>query len=584
MISDVAIANGSVTSSIPKGSVNYLYNANGSQMRLIRTDILPNSASELLVLDASLSYNENRELTELTEKIKTVGGVRTTEYTYSYDHDGRPVSTGYGDISETKTYDSWGRLTDLTLTDGNTPVISGSYTYKDLSTSRTTPQVQSLSLSFGNSSLSHSYTYDANGRIASDTASSAASVYLYDGLGQLIWEKSASKGKAWRYTYDLGGNILSKTEYNYSGGTVGSQTGQKLYTYGDSEWHDLLTSYDGSPITYDTIGNPLSYRGWTMDWQAGRQLASMTKNSNTLSFEYDESGLRTKKTVGSDETRYIWNGNRLVAQLSSSADFFFHYDAAGEMIGYTYAPASGTEIEYYFVKNLQGDIERVVTSTGSIAAQYTYDAWGNVLTSTGSLAGVNPIRYRGYYFDTESGLYYLKSRYYDPQVGRFINADALVDAGRRSVGLNLFAYCLNDPNNSIDNTGLITVGIGVEGSVTLKDGYRISGGTQFVADSEGQRGSILYTSGGIGTEAKPGGVVTITITNANSLDELEGWGESSGISFTKYGVECVSGATYKGVTISLGIVEPEIHTEGTYTKVLYKKKVQTDGYDYFYQK
>ncbi|MBQ3578223.1 MAG: hypothetical protein II974_06130, partial [Firmicutes bacterium] len=366
MISDVAIANGEVSSSIPKGSVNYLYKANGSLTRLIRTDILPNSSSELLVLDASLSYNENRELTGLTEKIKTGGGVRETEYTYAYDHDGRPVSVEYGDLSQTKSYDGYGRLTSETVSENNTQAVSRSYTYKDLSTTRTTPQVQSLASAFGNGSITHSYTYDQNGRILSDITANTSSVYEYDSLGQLVWEKSASKGKAWQYTYDLGGNILSKTEYDYANGTVGNQTSQKLYAYGDSEWHDLLTSYNGDPITYDTIGNPLSYRGWTMDWQAGRQLRSMSKNSTSLSFEYDESGLRTKKTVGTDETRYVWNGGKLAAQLGPSASFFFHYDASGEMISYTYVPASGTEKEYFLIKNLQGDVERVVTSTGSI--------------------------------------------------------------------------------------------------------------------------------------------------------------------------------------------------------------------------
>ncbi len=91
------------------------------------------------------------------------------------------------------------------------------------------------------------------------------------------------------------------------------------------------------------------------------------------------------------------------------------------MIGYTRKTASG-ETECFLVKNQQGDVEKVIAADGTVLAAYTYDAWGNILSSTGSLANANPIRYRGYYFDSETGLYYLHSRNYDPQPGRFIRA------------------------------------------------------------------------------------------------------------------------------------------------------------------
>ena len=99
----------------------------------------------------------------------------------------------------------------------------------------------------------------------------------------------------------------------------------------------------------------------------------------------------------------------------------FDYNANGEMIEYTRKTASG-ETECFLVKNQQGDVEKVISADGTVLAAYTYDAWGNILSATGSLANANPIRYRGYYFDTETGLYYLHSRYYNPQPGRFIRA------------------------------------------------------------------------------------------------------------------------------------------------------------------
>ena len=230
---------------------------------------------------------------------------------------------------------------------------------------------------------------------------------------------------------------------------------ETLYTYGDAEWGDLLTAYDGEEITYDGIGNPLSYRGWTMNWQGGRQLASMTKGSDTLSFVYNESGLRTSKTVNGVTHSYVWQGSKLAADITDAYALYFHYDSSGEVIGFT-RTANGADTEYFYVKNLQGDILKVITATGTEAATYTYDAWGKLLTSTGDLADINPLRYRGYFYDTETSLYYLKSRYYNPEVGRFINPDVFATTDVDGVlSANMFAYCENNPIRNSDSSGAL---------------------------------------------------------------------------------------------------------------------------------
>ena len=271
----------------------------------------------------------------------------------------------------------------------------------------------------------------------------------------MVWEKNAAAGKAWNYTYDNGGNILSRTEYTYStNGTVSGSGTTTSYTYGDAEWGDLLTAYDGEEITYDGIGNPLSYRGWTMSWQGGRQLSSMTKGSDTLSFAYNESGLRTSKTVNGVTHNYVWQGSKLAADITDAYALYFHYDSSGDVIGFT-RTANGADTEYFYVKNLQGDILKVITSTGTEAATYTYDAWGKLLTSTGDMAEANPIRYRGYYYDTETGLYYLQSRYYDPEISRFINPDAFASTGRGILGTNMFVYCNNEAVSLYDALGCL---------------------------------------------------------------------------------------------------------------------------------
>ena len=308
--------------------------------------------------------------------------------------------------------------------------------------------MSSLTNTFGGNTVSHSYTYDANGNILSDGSTS----YTYDSLNQLVWEYNAAAGKAWNYAYDLGGNILSKTEYDYADGQTTNPV-TVSYIYGDAAWRDLLTAYNGETITYDGIGNPTSYRGWGMSWQGGRQLSSMQKDGTSLSFAYSDAGLRTEKTVNGATRRYIWNSGRLMADVGASDAFYFHYSSGGELIGYTYKTAD-TETECILVKNQQGDVERVISADGTVLASYTYDAWGSVLTAEGTLAAANPIRYRGYYYDAETGLYYLQSRYYDPAVGRFINADDYVSTGQGICGCNMFAYCLNNPVNYIDKNGI----------------------------------------------------------------------------------------------------------------------------------
>jgi RHS repeat-associated protein len=114
---------------------------------------------------------------------------------------------------------------------------------------------------------------------------------------------------------------------------------------------------------------------------------------------------------------------------------------------------------YYYQRNGQGDIIGMYNSSGTKVVSYTYDVWGKLLTTSGSLASTlgenNPLRYRGYYYDNETGFYYLQSRYYDPTTGRFISPDVLVSTGQSIIGYNMFAYCLNNPVNMSDESGCV---------------------------------------------------------------------------------------------------------------------------------
>ena len=455
---DTTLASGTITSRTLVNTERYYYDSGNRLTRVWETDV-PNNQHEF-----RWTYDSNDQVIELVE---TVNG-HTFTYTNSYNGDKQPTQSSFGSVQENFSYDGLGRLSQTVVSSGNSPVLTTGYTYRDLDTTRTTTQVSALQNSYGNQSESLFYTYDAKGNILSVSDGTHTITYEYDALNELTWEKNAVEGRAWHYSYDLGGNILSKEEYSYQNGVVGSTPLSTIYyTYGNVNWPDLLTAYNGSQITYDGMGNPTSYRGWSFTWQGGRQLKSANNGTTSLSFQYNESGLRTRKTVGSDVHRYVYRGSTLVAEIVDDYALYFHHDAKGAIIGFTHV-SGNTQTEYFYRKNHQGDIIGIVDVDGISVAEYRYDAWGKVLSATGSMASINPIRYRGYYFDAETELYYLHSRYYDPEIGRFINTDDSNNLGSDMTILSyaLFVYCGNNPVTGCDPTGRwnwggVLVGVGL---------------------------------------------------------------------------------------------------------------------------
>ena len=188
-----------------------------------------------------------------------------------------------------------------------------------------------------------------------------------------------------------------------------------------------------------------------MSWQ-GRQLVTAEKDGTTLNYTYDSEGIRTSKTVGSTTTEYLLNGTQILAQTTNGKTLSFFYDQQGNRVGM----ADSSNHFYYYIYNLQGDVIALAdASTGKLAVTYTYDAWGKLMelkdTTANSVGTLNPFRYKGYYYDTETGLYYLNSRYYDAETGRFINADGQLNSG--ILGYNMFAYCENNPVMRGDPSG-----------------------------------------------------------------------------------------------------------------------------------
>ena len=344
------------------------------------------------------------------------------------------------------------------------------YTYY-LNNYKTNGLVSEVTNTVNGATTTYNYTYDSKGNITKIVRGESETTYTYDDLGQLTSEHSGRI--TINYTYDNAGNITAIQTVKTSAGG-----GSNLYallpppqapetttinlTYSNSQWGDLLTSYDGTTITYDEIGNPLSYyngSAYTFTWE-GRRLIGATKGSDTMSFTYDDNGIRTSKTVNNVKHSYYLNGSQIVAEEWSDKLLVYLYDASGSPIGMMFRKTSYAADQwdvYWFTKNLQGDIVAVYNSSGQQEAYYTYtDAWGNHTTyytngggSTG--AQYNPFRYRGYYYDTDLGMYYLQSRYYDAKICRFINADSALY--HSMLGYNMFAYCESNPLIRADYNG-----------------------------------------------------------------------------------------------------------------------------------
>ncbi len=391
---------------------------------------------------------------------ETVDG-HTYSVTYSYDKDGRLTKAAYtignNTVSKELHYDDLDRTTAEVISAkiGETikQILNTSFAYNDVMGFGTSNQVSVLQNKAEGYKNTIAYEYDANGYItkAGDVT------YSYDEAGQLTRVNDPQYGTT-VYVYDVGGNIKYVKTYDYTTGELGTCLNTVTYGYNNA-WKDLLTNYNGQAITYDGSGNPLNYRdGMSFSWELGRQLKSLSVGGKTYSYKYNPDNLRTQKTDGTATTDFYWVNGQLTYQTDGTNDIYFLYDNNGSPIGFVL-----NETTYYYVKNLQGDIVAILDLNGNLMVEYTYDAWGKLLEisdySGNNLGTINPLRYRGYYYDQETGLYYLQSRYYDPTVGRFINADDIDYLGIDRTGLsyNLFAYCMNNPVNYADHSGYFTI-------------------------------------------------------------------------------------------------------------------------------
>ena len=387
---------------------------------------------------------------------------------YEYDGQGRLTEYGSGGAYTYYGYDSIDRLNEITVAAGgfNSNI---QYLYSDGSATRIERYISTVE----STTTQYDISYDDKGYICELTKNQGETVqYYYDALGQLVRENNEYSGRTYIYEYDDAGNILVKKTYSvvYGNTNLGTLIETKVYGYANSDWGDMLTSYDGVDFTYDRAGNPTRYyngQSYTFSWD-GRRLESAVKGNLSFTFTYNDEGIRTSKTVNGVEHNYLIYGSQMLGELWEDKIIIYIYDGSGTPIGFSYTSANDSYWQnFWFEKNIFGDIVAVYNNVGTKIVSYNYDAWGNILSETynsaasssdRAIAGYNLFRYRGYIYDADLGLYYLQSRYYDSKIGRFINADTTDILGVSPGALtdnNLFAYCDNNPVMRTDESGEI---------------------------------------------------------------------------------------------------------------------------------
>ena len=424
----------------------YYYTFDGSLESEYRTSS-DGSLTHYIVTD---SNGNTVEKTSVNGQTKTI--------TTSSDDDGKSFVSNDGVTNETST-DDFGRVSTVTTKQNKSDtVFTKQYSYYHGSESNaTTNMVGGISYKLSSDKvLDYSYNYTDTGNVENVYENGKkVAVYTYDELNQLVWYADTRTGRYIRIVYDNYGNIQKMESYSLGTNWAPVKLLEtRTYSYGDTNWKDKLTEFDGDSITYDKNGNPLTYRDdMIFEWENGRILKNINTSDKAIQMSYDSNGMRTQKSVDGVKTNYYYDSSNNLFALTQGGDtLFFYYDNSGEVMSVS---CNGTM--YYYIKDLQGDITEIVDKDGKAVAEYAYDAWGNMLTeNNGTLAvgKLNPFRYRSYVYDEETGLYYLQSRYYDPLTGRFVNADVYADTQSGTpLSTNMFAYCENNAINNVDYSG-----------------------------------------------------------------------------------------------------------------------------------
>ena len=592
-------------------STYYTYTKNG-QLQSVNTY---NENNELSRYSVYCRYDEAKNFLEYTcVTLSYLSGVEVRESSYwtQYEYNADELlwifwiylpqeTTGlvwYG-------YDESNRLTEKVVDfDDGTSNFNNEIeiTYKSSSDTSLSTMIHSYKSTVGEQSVTYTYTYDGSGNITRISYSDGNEItYEYDNLDQHIRENNSLLNRTYTYEYDNAGNIEEKRVYALTPKNVEPTELIYTYSYGytNEAWGDQLTSFNGTNITYDELGNPINYyTGDHFTWQ-GRRLVKVEDLLNTLTFTYDDNGIRQSKTVNGVTTNYYWSGSMLIAEETEGVCIVYLYDDTGAPIGFQYrTPGYAEDVwdTYLYEKNLQGDIIAVYNLAGEKLVSYTYDAWGNFTTTyhnggASTTATKNNFRYRSYYYDTDLGLYYLMSRYYDSNTGRFISPDTSSVVTATPAALtdkNLYAYCDNNPVMRVDEGGEfwnILIGAAVGAVVSAA----VSAVSQLIEDRDSWKTGKFWAhvgvsaaTGAISGGLAASGVLLVGQVVGNAILGLVGSVADARIdgetSITTYMLRAVEGA-------ALGAVAGRIGGNGTASKHLtnsFKRVLKSGNWSYYF--
>ena len=458
-----------------KDSITYNYDYEEGQLKTVRKD---NSE------DPYLEYVYDK-FGRVIEVIQDEGFKQ--KYTYVSENDPENIIskiTSYVNLFEignvSYSYDNYGRLDQKIINNGSFE-IKYIYIYSNAGNGRLTNKVSSVrEYKNGTLVLRTALEYDSNNNITKITENDVVKHrYQYDSHNRL--HIAYNQSTATEYLYDYNGNILSKKKYSLtSSGTLGTCTSIINYGYSTTRKNQLV-SYNGSAITRNYMGAPSMIGDYTATYSysklTGLSKGNVKQGTQTYTYTYNSEGVRTQKkyvfTPGrqalasyekSRVTDYTLTGSRIDSEKmvvnfndnSSSTTIFIYKYIGNELIGFTYVK-DGVSTDYFYEKNIFGDIIKIYNSSGTVVGSYAYDEYGNC-TVTGStndsIAYSNHFRYRGYYYDDEMGYYYCNARYYNPEWCRWISPDSIEYLDPSSInGLNLYAYCGNNPVMYSDPSG-----------------------------------------------------------------------------------------------------------------------------------
>ncbi len=438
-----------------KENVTYYYNYD-YQNRLINVNATNGN-------NITYEYDDESRLVNITN----LNGTNT--YTYSdvsTDQDivdekltNENISNIFG-IDYNYTNDDYSNLYIISFYINNSLILKKKYTQEKTFIDNEyyyTGRISEIEYTIGSDIIEYEYVYDIYNNITNvyGYTNNVRTYYeenYYDAFNQITAQEVIVNGLdiISEYYYDYNGNLTGFYSYNNTNHIM-IHTGSFNYNNKNE-----ITSYTLDGRTYNTYyidGLLRNYKSNNLFYDYDK-IVEIEGPDDYIYYSYNANGLRISKNVSGIITNYVLNGNNIIKEVTGNNEIKYYYDSNNDVIGFTYYGE-----EYLYLKNLQNDVIGIVDSSGDIVVKYYYDAYGNIINSTDTsginLSSINPFRYRSYYYDNETGWYYLNSRYYDPLIKRFITPDDIsyLGASGSAISYNLYSYCENNPANMVDYDG-----------------------------------------------------------------------------------------------------------------------------------